>query len=115
MSGLNPNVFFELGIRTAMNKPICLTLDEATKNPPFDLDLVNHHPYVSDLRPWVLPSEVKKLAAHIKDSSMTKENALWKYFSLRVKAEATEQPGPTDKLDLIVAEVDALRKQVAEA
>lgn len=23
MSGLNPNVFFELGIRTAMNKPIC--------------------------------------------------------------------------------------------
>jgi hypothetical protein len=75
MSGLNPNVFFELGIRTAMNKPICLTIDEATKDPPFDLDTVNHHPYVSDLRPWVLPGEIEKLAVHIKESATNKENA----------------------------------------
>lgn len=115
MSGLNPNVFFELGIRTAMNMPICLTIDEATKDPPFDLDLVNHHSYVSDLRPWVLPGEVDKLAGHIKESAMNKENALWKYFSLRVKADVTDRPGPVDKLDLLVTELDALRKQISES
>ncbi|HYJ07151.1 MAG TPA: hypothetical protein VEX43_18625 [Chthoniobacterales bacterium] len=115
MSGLNPNVFFELGIRTPMNKPICLTIDEETKEPPFDLDLVNHHSYMSDLRPWILPGEVEKLATHIKESATNKENALWKYFSLRVKAEMTERPGPIDKLDLLTAEVGALRKQLGEA
>lgn len=115
MSGLNPNVFFELGIRTAMNKPICLTIDEATKDLPFDLETVNHHQYASDLRPWVLPDEVDKLASHIKESAIDKENALWKYFSLRVKAEASESPSPTDKLDLLVAEFDALRKQITDA
>jgi hypothetical protein len=115
MSGLNPNVFFELGIRTAMNKPICLVIDEATKDPPFDLDLINHHRYVSDLRPWILPGEVAKLATHIKDSTANKENALWKYFSLRVKADTAEQAAPADKIDLLVAEFDALRQQLAEA
>lgn len=113
MSGLNPNVFFELGIRTAMNLPICLAIDEATKDPPFDLDLINHHPYNSDLRPWVLPKEIEKLANHIKDSATAKENALWQYFALRVKADTTEgKSGPDAKLDLLVSEFDALRQQL---
>lgn len=114
MSGLNPNVFFELGIRTAMNKPICLTIDQATKDPPFDLDLINHHAYVSDLRPWVLPREVEKLTAHVRESATATENALWKYFALRFTADTAERrPGPGDKMDLILSEIDALRKVVA--
>lgn len=114
MSGLNPNVLFELGIRTAMNKPICLVIDDVTKDAPFDLESVNHHEYVSDLRPWVLPAEVDKLAAHIGESFSEKENALWKHFALRLIADATERPsGPDDKIDLLLSEVEALRKQVA--
>jgi hypothetical protein len=114
MSGLNPNVFFELGIRTAMNKPICLAIDDATSDPPFDLESINHHKYVSDLRPWVLPGEINKLAAHIEESARAKENALWKYFSLRLLAEPKPQqsPGRQDKTDLLLSEVAALRRQV---
>jgi hypothetical protein len=41
MSGLNPNVFFELGIRTALNKPVCLIKDDKTPFIPFDLAGVN--------------------------------------------------------------------------
>jgi hypothetical protein len=61
LSGSNPNVLFELGIRTAMNKRVCLVIDETTKNPPFDLSVLNHEKYVADLRPWVLPTEIKKI------------------------------------------------------
>jgi hypothetical protein len=114
MSSLNPNVFFELGVRTAMNRPVCLIIDHATEDPPFDLGVVNHHKYVSDLRPWVLPGEIEKLATHIRESALNKQNALWNYFSLRVKAEVTEPSGPADKLDILVSEVDALRKQIAD-
>ena len=47
MSALNANVFFELGIRTATNRPVALVKDTKTKNEnvPFDLGSVNHHTY----------------------------------------------------------------------
>ena len=35
MSQLNPNVFFEFGIRTALNKPVALVVDDRTKRMPF--------------------------------------------------------------------------------
>lgn len=112
MSGLNPNVFFELGVRTAMNKPICLTIDKATKDAPFDLNVVNHHAYVSDLRPWILPGEIDKLATHIEDSATSQENALWKYFALRISAELTEsKSGQQSELSLLRMEIEALRKE----
>ena len=36
MSSLNANVFFELGIRTALDKPVCLVVDDKTPQTPFD-------------------------------------------------------------------------------
>jgi hypothetical protein len=45
MSTLNANVFFELGIRTALDLPVCLVQDTLTENLPFDINLVNHHRY----------------------------------------------------------------------
>lgn len=116
MSGLNPNVFFELGIRTAMNKSVCIIRDETTERTPFDMAPINNHTYSSDLSPWIVPKEIESLSAHIKQSIGATDNALWKYFGLRIKAESAEQPpGPEGKLDLLVSEVDALRKQLQEA
>ena len=43
MSTLNANVFFELGIRTALNKPACMVKDELTNKVPFDTGIVNYH------------------------------------------------------------------------
>lgn len=54
MSILNPNVFFELGIRTALNKPVCLVRDNLTELVPFDMSIVNNHTYQSSLVPWVI-------------------------------------------------------------
>jgi hypothetical protein len=43
MFALNPNVFFELGIRTAVDKPVCITKDEQTVKVPFDTGIINFH------------------------------------------------------------------------
>ena len=83
MSILNPNVFFELGIRTALNKPICLVKDDITKKIPFDTNIINNQTYSSDLSPWLIHDEIEKLEAHIKVSfnQSSESNSLWRYFS----------------------------------
>jgi hypothetical protein len=44
ISSLNANVLYELGIRSALNKPFAIIKDELTKN-PFDLMTFRHCPY----------------------------------------------------------------------
>lgn len=114
MSGLNPNVFFELGIRTAMNKPVCIVRDDATDRTPFDMAPINNHTYSSNFAPWILPKEIDRMAAHITQSMAAKDNALWKYFGLTISAKAAEnEPGANDALALIRMELDALRNSLA--
>lgn len=48
MSILNANVFFEFGIRTALNKPVCILKDNLTKSIPFDASMVNYREYNQD-------------------------------------------------------------------
>src|SRR5262245_31430574 len=43
ISQLNANVFFEFGIRTALNKPVALVTDNTTANIPFDTGIINYH------------------------------------------------------------------------
>src|SRR5262249_40027779 len=41
ISCLNPNVFFELGIRTALDRPVAIVKDGYTKRIPFDTGSIN--------------------------------------------------------------------------
>ena len=68
MSILNPNVFFELGIRTALNRPVSLVRDDVTETIPFDTNIINNHKYKSTLSPWTLDKEVRALTEHLKAS-----------------------------------------------
>lgn len=72
MPALNPNVFFELGIRTALNKPICLIRDSDLPKLPFDTGLIGCLSYSSSPG-WQLDSERKKLAKHITDTVNARE------------------------------------------
>ena len=114
ISSLNPNVMLELGIRTALNKPVCIIKDDVTpaERVPFDLSIINNHTYHSDPT-WTLVSEIDKLASHLKQSSADTDNALWKYFALRLTAHPPEQkPGTDNRLEVLISEVAALRKDV---
>ena len=116
MSSLNANVFFELGIRTAIGKPVCVVKDEVTQKVPFDMTAVNYYTYLSTLAPWSLDEEIKKLSDHIKESMERSagENLLWKYFSLSQRAQL---PVPTpkdethDRLQLISSQIEGLSKK----
>ena len=115
MSSLNPNVFFELGIRTALNKPVCLIKDDVTPKIPFDTSIINHHEYLSALNPWTLDEEINILANHIKESLKRNEdtNSLWKYFSLSSTAHPTEpEKGIDGRIDFLTMQIEALRNQL---
>jgi len=65
MSTLNPNVFFELGIRTAVDKPVCMVVDDLTEKIPFDTSIINYHKYKSSLATWTIEGEVEALSQHL--------------------------------------------------
>lgn len=115
MSCLNPNVFFEYGIRTSLNKPVCVVKDELTKRVPFDAGILNYQEYRSSIDPWELPEEIKKLSEHIRVSEERSkgENTLWKYFGLRTEARSyVGETGAEAKIDYLTMQIDSLRQQV---
>jgi len=115
MSILNPNVFFELGIRTALNKPVCLIKDEVTPKIPFDTTIINNHTYLNALNPWTLENEIENLANHIEESLKRSNdtNSLWKYFSLSSTAHPIEsEKGIDGRIDYLTMQIEALRNQL---
>lgn len=117
MSSLNANLFFELGVRTAIGKPVCVVKDDATPKVPFDMTVVNYHTYTSALSSWTLDKEVENLAAHLKSSLdlSAGENLLWKYFSLSQRAHLTpsnSKDETQDRLALLSAQVEGLSKKL---
>lgn len=109
LSDLNPNVFFELGIRTSLNRPVMHLRDDLTSKIPFDITAINTHTYGSSLTPWSLAAEVPRLTAFVNDviKSGTSGNAMWQYFGLTKRGEPSEAGAdPTQaKLDLILREL----------
>jgi nucleoside 2-deoxyribosyltransferase len=115
ISGLNPNVFFELGCRTALNKPVCYVLDDLTRAIPFDTGIINHHKYSHALEPWTLHSEIERLSAHIRVSAerSSGKNMLWQYFGLKSSAQAPESRGEEqDRLSYLVMQVDSIKSRL---
>tara|TARA_R110002124_G_scaffold221786_1_gene387236 strand:+ start:796 stop:1515 length:720 start_codon:yes stop_codon:yes gene_type:complete len=117
MSILNANVFFELGVRTSLNKPVALIVDDHTPKIPFDLSNVNRHQYKSALNTWELESEINLLAKHIRESfeKSQNQNALWKRFKIEGTADFDKgDVTPDDKLNLIVQELQSLKRIQSE-
>lgn len=115
ISTLNPNVFFELGVRSALNKPLCLVKDDVTKKIPFDTTVINHHTYKSSLPSWEIQKEIDQLSEHIKDSIKTSKgiNELWKYFGLSSIAYPAKEKGSVeDHLDYLTLQIGSLKEDI---
>lgn len=111
VSALNANVFFELGIRTALNKPIVFVRDSITVDVPFDTSIMNFHTYDAQLRAWQLPQEIDRLATHIAEADQQSDgqNQLWKYFGL---TEVAKPPPETDVTDLTPSPVHRTLEEI---
>jgi hypothetical protein len=115
VSCLNPNVFFEFGIRTSLNKPVCIVKGELTKTVPFDTSILNHKEYKSTLEPWHLEDEIAIISAHLTASAERSkgENSLWKFFGFKSEAEPYKVEAGTDgKLDYLTMQIDQLQKKI---
>jgi hypothetical protein len=116
MSILNANVFFELGIRTAVDKPTCMVKDTLTPRVPFDTTIINYHEYDPSLATWVMKEQIAALADHVKNSAerCAGENKLWSYFGLTKRAETQAPESPLEaKIDALLARVEAGTSGVA--
>lgn len=112
VSQLNANVFFELGIRTALDRPVAMVKDDKTATYPFDTAMINYHSYDSSLAAWTLQAQVDALTQHLKDSAdgAHGRNSMWRYFGLTQRAEPADITNPVEaKLDLLVEEIEKLR------
>jgi hypothetical protein len=111
ISQLNPNVFFELGIRTSLNKPVTLVVDDTTKNIPFDTGIINYHKYNSSLKGWLIKDEIEKLSKHIKKTleSEPDKNSLWKYFGITQTGDLNaNQITDEDKISLVLRKLNSI-------
>lgn len=117
MSILNANVFFELGVRTSLNKPVALIVDDKTPKIPFDLSNVNRHEYKSALNTWELEYEIDKLAQHIKATfeKSHSQNALWKIFKILDTAEfTTSDVTGDDKFNLLFHKIESIQSKLEQ-
>jgi hypothetical protein len=115
ISTLNPNVFFELGIRTSLDRPVALVRDSFTLQIPFDTSSINTHTYDASLALWSIESEVSKLANYITEVTTRTDgrNSMWRIFGITQRAKPAEIENPTEaKLDLLMAQVGQLVKKV---
>ena len=110
ISSLNPNVFLELGIRIALNKPVAMVKDGLTDRIPFDTSTIGHYTYDESLSAWTLEDQITGLAEHIrKVDSSGAENAMWKYFGMRLQGGApVGEEGIGGQLDFIMQRLDQL-------
>lgn len=121
LSSHNPNVFFELGVRTSINLPVALVKDEHTSI-PFDTSGINTFQYKSALNGWDMETEIRTLAQHIRDSadSCNGQNPLWSQFGLSITAqEPSSSQSPLEaKVDVMMDEfsrvVDVQRNLLQE-
>jgi len=107
MSTLNPNVFFEFGIRCALNKPAALVIDDKTEQIPFDTGIINCHTYNSAPL-WNKDDEIKRLSNHITETFKKSPdyNAIWKYFGIKQTGAFNPENATTeDKLNFIIDKI----------
>ncbi len=113
ISILNPNVFFELGIRTALNMPVCLVMDNKTEKIPFDTNMIHHHTYKSEMMDWIVRDEIPELIKHIEATieECKEGNELWKHFSMSNIGQAAQPNGSTEEMfNYLIKKIDGLEQ-----
>lgn len=104
ISSLNANVFFELGVRTSLNKPVCLIKDDQTPQMPFDTLPIQCETYRSALTIMTHSEDLKKIADHLikTHKKSNGQNAMWKAFGVANMASSPEPSSIEEKLDFLI-------------
>lgn len=116
VSGKNPNVMFELGMRLAFDKPVVIIKDDKTGY-SFDTSNIQHLGYRKDLRHNTVENFIKELAIKIKATHEAPSKKEYQSFLSHfgkfeiAKIENTSILG-SDALQKILEKVDFLQDQM---
>lgn len=112
VSGKNPNVMFELGMRLAFDKPTIIVKDDETSY-SFDTSPIEHLEYPRDLRFFEIINFKKKLAQKVKATHEAAENDpryttfLKNFGTFSVVSLQTKE---VSKEDYIIEQIQELRR-----
>lgn len=117
VSGKNPNVMFELGMRLAFDKPVIIVKDELTPY-SFDTGIIDHIPYQSDLNWFQIEDFKRELSSKIKSTVKASKDDLGYTTFLKHFQEVRLVPGTIDKQEVagqefIVAELQSIKEAVS--
>jgi hypothetical protein len=112
LSGLNPNVMFELGIRQAFDKPVVLIKDDRTRS-PFDISPLRHQEYDAALSyKGVLAAQAvltKAVESMLTEGAASDVNSIVRLMGLVAASEKLSEASPVDaKLELMQKSIDTL-------
>lgn len=125
LSSLNPNVFFELGIRMAYRKPCVLLIDDKT-SPPFDVAPIRYIDYPSSFHRYELEEkqrEIRETVIQVYNLYKEREQVAYSPFftEVNIKDSATlEQKDVTaiealsKKLDLFIAQQENKQEEPSD-
>lgn len=106
VSGKNPNVMFELGMRLAFDKPVVIVKDDKTPY-SFDTSPVEHLTYPRDLRFSLINEFQSLLSSKIKSSSQQKNSFLGSFGTFKVAELKEESAGA---LEIILEEIAGIKQ-----
>ena len=110
----NPNVFFEFGIRTSLDKPICIVKDDLLEKAPFDTGILSHQEYLSSLNSWQLESQRLRIKEHIEATVKKSKdhNPMWTLLGMKSRAKPVEGGSVEDRLDYMSMQVQSLSNKL---
>lgn len=120
VSGLNPNVMLELGMRLSTKKPTVIVSD-GLKKPPFDTGVIEHLFYSQNLEYNATDEFIDRLASRIKEVSSASKAGEYKSFVENFTFE-TVKPSTVaveaeryfaERLEELTAAVQRLDRRVA--
>lgn len=115
LSSLNPNVFFELGIRMAYRKPCVLLIDDKT-SPPFDVAPIRYIDYPSSFHRYELEEkqkEIRKTVIEVHKLYTNQNQVAYSPFftEVNIKESATLEQKDVTALEALTKKVDILISQ----
>lgn len=118
ISGLNPNVMFELGLRLAFKKPVVIVVDDETKI-PFDTNVIEHIIYNRGLHFQKTEAFIDRVSDKITNIVQMCQGGSYVAYIDALGAFSTFEPNPQkvefdqfvlDKLEQISANISRLRR-----
>lgn len=109
VSGKNPNVMFELGMRLAFDKPVIIIKDDKTPY-SFDTAPVEHLTYPRDLRFGLIVEFKARLIEKIKASTSNQNSFLGSFGTFKV---AKIEEKSASALEVILDEMNSLKNAIA--